>query len=160
MCFPHCLIGPVYFVGKKTRLFDDSLAHMEIEEGRIRPGAKHRHLIRTWRDRWAPIHTAEQPTLTQQSPISWDELSHFIHITPYLRRFIPGRANLVMKIKNAFFDFKQMMTPTDKQSLKKEEVPKEKPDWGYEHRSAVRAICDAILNKAIYTSEPPISYCQ
>ena len=67
---------------------------------------------------------------------------------------------MVMKIKGAFFEFKQVITPTGKQSVKEEDVPKEKPDWGDEHRSAVRAICDAILNKAIYTSEPPISYCQ
>ena len=92
--FPRVAFGPVYLVGPKTHAFADSLEMVGFQgsaEG-LRPSIKHRERIRNW------------PT-----PRTKDELDAFIYLTPFLRVFIPGRAEHVQRLKEAY--------------LKEEEVP-------------------------------------
>ena len=82
--FPRCEWGPMYLKGPKCHFFDRTLGMVGLEAGdnRIRPSLRKRKMITEW------------PTQT-----SWEEVRAFCYLTPFLQRFIPGRAELVRIMK-------------------------------------------------------------
>ena len=82
--FPRCEWGPMYLKGPKCHFFERSLELVGLEAGDngIRPSLRKRRMIAEW------------PT-----PESWEEVKAFCYLTPFLRRFIPGRAELVKIMK-------------------------------------------------------------
>lgn len=81
---PRCEWGPMYVKGPKCHFFDRSLELVGLVAGasRLRPSLRKRKMIAEW------------PT-----PTSWEEVRAFRYLTPFLRRFIPGRAELVKIMK-------------------------------------------------------------
>ena len=82
--FPQCEWGPMYLKGPKCVFFDRTLEMVGIESGEngLRPSLGKRKMISEW------------PT-----PTSWQEVKAFCYLTPFLRRFIPGWAELVRIMK-------------------------------------------------------------
>ena len=82
--FPRCEWGPMYLKGPKCNFFERTLGMVGLEAGEngIRPSLRERKTISEW------------PT-----PTSWDDIRAFCYLTPFLRRFIPGRAELVKIMK-------------------------------------------------------------
>ena len=82
--FPRCEWGPLYLKGPKCHLFDRTLGMVGLEVGDngLRPSLRKRKMITEW-----PM------------PASWEEVRAFCYLTPFLRRFIPGRAELVKIMK-------------------------------------------------------------
>ena len=74
----------MYLKGPKCHFFERSLELVGLEAGDngIRPSLRKRRMIAEW------------PT-----PESWEEVRAFCYLTPFLRRFIPGRAELVKIMK-------------------------------------------------------------
>ena len=83
---PRCKWGPMYLKGCKCHFLDRSLELVGLKAGDngIQASLRKRKMITEW------------PT-----PTSWEELEvrAFCYLTPFLRRFIPGRAELVKIIK-------------------------------------------------------------
>ena len=82
--FPQCVFGPVYLKPVKSFFFFHSLEFVGLEgagQG-LRPSLQKRNKILDW------------PT-----PQSIEEVNAFCFLTPYLRRFIPERAELVAIMK-------------------------------------------------------------
>ena len=84
--FLQCIFGPVYLLGAKTQLFADSLEVLGFlgSVAGLKPIIKHQERIRDW-----PV------------PTNRAELDAFVWLMPFLRMFMPGRAQLVMEIKKA-----------------------------------------------------------
>lgn len=82
--FPRCVWGPMYLKGPKCLFFDNTLELVGLEAGDngLRPSLRKRKMITEW------------PT-----PKSWEDVMAFCYLTPFLRRFIPGRAELVRIMK-------------------------------------------------------------
>jgi len=82
--FPSCQWGPIYRKHSKSHFFCESLDFVGLEAGPngLRPSLTKREAILDW------------PT-----PVTQDEVDAFCYLTPFLRRFIPGRAELVRILK-------------------------------------------------------------
>jgi len=78
--FPRCSWGPMYLKDSKPCFFSDSLSFLELEAGPngLRPSLRKTETVLKW------------PT-----PTSQEEVEAFCYLSPFLRRFIPGRAKLV-----------------------------------------------------------------
>ena len=86
--FPRCEWGLMYLKGPKCHFFDRTLELVGLEAGEngIRPSLRKRNMILQW------------PT-----PTTWDDVQAFCYLTPFLRRFIPGRAELVKIMKKGMY---------------------------------------------------------
>ena len=87
--FPRCVFGPVYLAGHKIILFANTLQLLGFEAGPagLRPSRKHLEKIKHWPE-----------------PTNREELDAFLQLTPFLRIFIPGRAQLVMEMKKSYLE--------------------------------------------------------
>ena len=82
--FPRCVFGPIYLKPVKSFFFYPSLEFVGLEgtgQG-LRPSLRKRDQILEW-----------------PSPRNLEEVNAFCFLTPYLRRFIPARAELVAIMK-------------------------------------------------------------
>jgi hypothetical protein len=75
--FPRCAFGPMYLKPSKSFFFFPTLEFLGLEGNTagLRPSLRKREQILSW------------PT-----PQSQEEVEAFLYLTPFLRRFIPGRA--------------------------------------------------------------------
>ena len=74
----------MYLKGPKCNFFERTLGMVGLEAGEngIRPSLRKRKMISEW-----------------LTPTSWADVRAFCYLTPFLRRFIPGRAELVKIMK-------------------------------------------------------------
>ena len=164
---PRCEWGPMYLKGPKCHFFDRSLELVGLEAGDngIRPSLRKGKMIVEW------------PT-----PASWEEVQAFCYLTPFLRRFIPGGAELVKIIKRGMEVEMNQEKRTDvdegetlgrkelevKKDNGKERVARKaakKPQkmegpfvWTDEHESAFQSIKNAIVTNAMALPDPDRQY--
>ena len=164
--FPRVAFGPVYLVGSKTKAFSDILEIVGFEGGPngLRPSLKHRERIRN-----------------TEIPQNRAELDAFLWLTPFLRIFIPGRAEHVLKLKEAYLKLvpatPKVKPPHDddmeecdkdftkipkksrppKKTIQRVYVEKEF-DFGLEQGKSFQAIKDAIADNAMTGPDPAIQY--
>lgn len=165
--FPRCVFGPVYLSGPKTHLFEDSIELLGFRGGAdgLRPSEKHMSKIRDW------------PTPTNRA-----ELDAFLWLTPFLRIFIPGRADHVMEMKKAYLkqipaEPKQKPAHDDemedcdrdvakpvkakrptKPTIQKKWIEKETFDWGLNQQESFDQVKEAICNNAMSGADPNVQY--
>ena len=99
--FPRCAFGPLYLKGVKSHFFYPSLEFLGLEgclDG-LRPSLKKRDQILGWR-----------------TPESQEEVEAFCYLTPFLRRFIPGRAELCRILLDRDGTGKDFQWTTDKEN--------------------------------------------
>lgn len=133
--FPRIAFGPVYLSGSKTFAFMENLELIGFtgsSEG-LRPSVKHLERMNNW------------PT-----PKTKQELDAFIWITPFLRMFIPGRAELVLELKKAYLHQVSVVIPGSKGklSVRKKWVEKEFV-WTLAQETAFKSIKRAISKNAM-----------
>jgi hypothetical protein len=137
--FPRIAWAPISLNGKKTSLFMSSMESLgfTVDENGIRPAQKHR-------EKFAQLkkHFQENP------PRSWEEVQPLLHLTPFVRKFIPGRAELIQRIKHAFFEYSSTVTKSGKPSVLRRETKRDTPEWNTGAATALEKICDAIQNNA------------
>lgn len=82
--FPRCEWGPMYLKGPKCHFFERTLGMVGLKAGEdgIRPTLRKRKMIAEW-----------------TTPTSWEEVKAFCYLTPSLRTFIPGLAELARILK-------------------------------------------------------------
>ena len=164
--FPRCEWGPMYLKGPKCNFFECTLGFVGLEAGEngIRPSLRKRRMISEW------------PT-----PMSWDDVRAFCYLTPFLRRFIPGRAELVSIMKTGM---EQEVVEENKESGEGENLERKKPGrkeveekkrgknakakkprkvegpfrWTSEQDSAFQAIKRAISDNAMAPPDPELQY--
>ncbi|KHN95785.1 Ribonuclease H-like protein [Metarhizium album ARSEF 1941] len=143
--FPRVAWAPIGLSGRKTKLFSSSVdcVGYSLEDGKIRPARKHR-------ERFALL--AEH--FRQNPPKSWNEILVLIYLTPFLRKFIPGRADLVSTIKKVFFHGMSKTTRLGRESIQCQEVPRDDPTWTPEAQAALLKICDSIQTNATFGARP------
>ena len=133
--FPRVAFGPVYLSGHKTYVFTDSLEMVGFTgsaEG-LRPSVKHRERAMGWKE-----------------PTNREELDAIIWITPFLRMFIPGRAEHVMRLKKAYLKEETIKLESgDSKSIRKKWVEKDSFDWGEEQRQSFQHIKQSISENAM-----------
>lgn len=133
--FPRVAFGPVYLSGHKTHMFTDSLEIVGFtgsSEG-LRPAAKHREKAMQWRE-----------------PTNREELDAIIWITPFLRMFIPGRAEHVIRLKKAYLKEEEVeLDSGNGKSVRKKWVEKGSFDWGDEQRQSFYHIQKSISENAM-----------
>ena len=139
--FPRCHWGPMYLKDSKSVFFADSLDFVGLEAGAngLRPSLRKRETILQW------------PT-----PKNQQEVEAFCYLTPFLRRFIPGRAELVRILK-----YGTEVKETNGNSRGKGEGNKEKVEdfvWNREKEVAFNAIKQAIANNAMASPDPKGQY--
>lgn len=139
--FPRVAWAPIPLSGSKTFLFDDHATSVgfEICAGKIRPSGRHRDKFVVWKQQFK-----EQP------PRTWEEVRGLLYLTPFVRKYIPGRADLETTIKRAFFEEVARTTESGKRSVQREWVEREVPAWGDEQAEALDKICDAVQNNATH----------
>jgi len=132
--FPRCAWGPMYLKGDKCHFFRSSLGFVGLEAGEngLRPSIKKRDTILKW------------PT-----PTTFEEVEAFCFLTPFLRRFIPGRAELVRVMKYG----SEYYGNTVKKKYQEEEFT-----WTMEKDVAFQAIKQAIANNAMAAPDPSAQY--
>ena len=165
--FPKCAWAPMYLKGPKCHFFERSLSLLGLEAGEdgIRPSLRKRTMITQW------------PT-----PTSWEEVRAFCYLTPFLRRFIPGRAEWVRIMKKGMevevYEEEEMegddgggperKKPEEKETdigkaKKKRKVSKPRKVegpfiWTAEHECAFQAIKQAIATNAMASPNPDLQY--
>ena len=165
--FPRCVFGPVYLAPSKTYMFSDSITLLGFHgsQAGLRPARKHQDKILNW-----PI------------PTSRDELDAFLWLTPFLRIFIPGRAELVMRMKTSYL----MQVPDEpkekkphhdeleecdedltrparrtkprKPTIRRKWVEKESFEWNQDHQEAFDLVKHAIGTNAMAGPDPDVQY--
>jgi hypothetical protein len=82
--FPRCAFGPHYLKPSKSFFFFPNLEFVGLQAGTagLRPSLQKRDMILNW-----------------ATPKCAEEVEAFCYLTPFLRRFIPGRAELVRILK-------------------------------------------------------------
>ena len=164
--FPRVVFGPVYLSGEKTHVFADSLEMVGFQgnaEG-LRPSIKHREKIINW------------PT-----PTNREELDAFLWLTPFLRIFIPGRAEHVLRLKEAYLELvaaevkpkkahddeteecdkdptKTEFTRAKKPTVRTRWVEKSTFDWTAKQQESFEAIKKAISENAMAGADPELQY--
>lgn len=132
--FPRVAFGPVYLSQSKLRLFCDSIEVLGFtaSNGQVRPGHKHRSRIQQW-----PV------------PTSKAEVEAFLYQTPFLRIFIPGRADHDLILRRSYQT--QVTLPLkDPEAVSVRRVAMEIPFvWGPEQQESFQYIKDAICNNAM-----------
>ena len=165
--FPRCAFGPGYLSGHKTNFFSNSLEVLGFQgsaEG-LKPSIKHQDKIRNW-----PV------------PTNRTELDAFLWLTPFLRIFIPGRAQLVMELKKAYLmqvmdepkvkqahddeveecdqDFtKHPRTKRSKKpTVRRKWIEKDTFDWEEAQQEAFDKVKEAISANAMSGADPDLQY--
>ena len=102
--FPRVAFGPIYLASKKTQVFVDSLEIVRFSGGidGLRPAAKYIQKAISWK------------TL-----INREELDTIIWLTLFLRLFIPGRAEYIIIIKEAYLKEVKVELPSNKKSVRR-----------------------------------------
>jgi len=139
--FPRCVWGPMYLKDSKSYFFCDSLDFVGLEAGPngLRPSLRKRETMLQW------------PT-----PASYEEVEAFCYLTSFLRRFIPGRAELVRIMKYGL----ELNVPESLQRNRDKvamQVTKEF-NWNSEKETAFQAIKQAISNNAMALPDPSAQY--
>ena len=126
---PRCVFGPIYLKPVKTFLFFPSLEFVGLEGSGsgLRPSLRKRDQIADW------------PT-----PRRYEELDAFCFLTPFLRRFIPGRADLIAIMQ----DFGVARKDRAKVPFK----------WTPEKEEAFRTVKMAIVENAMAPADPTLQY--
>ena len=133
--FPRVAFGPVYLSGHKTHVFTDSLEMVGFTGGAdgLRPSVKHRQRAMTWKE-----------------PTNRAELDAIIWITPFLRMFIPGRAEHVIRLKKAYLKEEAVQLESGSgKSVRRKWVEKSTFDWGDEQRQSFLHIQKSISENAM-----------
>ena len=139
--FPRCQWGPIYLKDSKSHFFCESLDFVGLEAGPngLRPSLKKREAILDW------------PT-----PVTHDEVDAFCYLTPFLRRFIPGRAELVRILKYGITDEVERRRKNKKSGAI--DVFAGEFTWNREKEVAFQAIKQAIANNAMASPDPAMQY--
>ena len=140
--FPRCSWGPMYLKDSKSCFFSDSLSFVGLEAGLngLRPSLRKRETVLGW------------PT-----PMSQEEVEAFCYLTPFLRRFIPGRAELVRIMKYG----KECSGSSGKETTNRQQRQRayaEEFIWDSERNTAFEAIKQAIANNAMAAPNPNAQY--
>lgn len=137
--FPRIDFASIPLAGKKTELFTDSLDSVgfTLKDGKVIPAEKHRQRFAQWAKTWS-----------DSPPATWEEALALLNLTPFLRRFIPGRAELVLCIKRAFWEQVPKTTPTGKKSVQMEWKKRDTPVWTPQQTEAVTRVCHSIQKVA------------
>ena len=161
-------MGRFTSLGKKTFAFDDKLDILGFEgtnEG-LRSSTKHRDKVKNW-----------------STPRNRKELDTFLWLTLFLRIFIPGRADHVVVLKEAYLkkvpaiikikkphndelkecdlDLPKIQRPTGKSkkpTIRRTYIEKDTFDWGPRQKASFLAIKDAITNNAIAGTDPNLQF--
>src|SRR5437762_9342352 len=148
MYFPRIAFGPVYLSGAKTKAFVRTLeliGFMGSPDG-LRPSIRHRDRILNW-----PI------------PENREELDAFLWLTPFLRIFIPGRAEHVIRLKEAY----QELVPNELPSAEGNGKPRkstqhewrERPwQWTTRQQESFDHVKRAISENAMSGADPKLQY--
>jgi len=138
--FPRCSWGPMYLKDSKSCFFSDSLSFVGLEAGPngLRPSLRKRETVLGW------------PT-----PTSQEEVEAFCYLTPFLRRFIPGRAELVRMMKYGK-DVGIKKEASDRQQRRNAFA--EEFTWDTDKNTAFEAIKQAIANNAMAAPNPHAQY--
>ena len=138
-CFPRCSWGPMYLKDSKSCFFSDSLSFVGLEAGPngLRPSFRKRETVLKW------------PT-----PTSQEEVEALCYLTPFLRRFIPGRAELVRIMK--YGKDGSGREATDRQQRRRTYA--EAFTWDSDRNNAFAAIKQAIANDAMAAPDPGAQY--
>ena len=144
--FPRCVWGPMYLKDSKSYFFCDSLDFVGLEAGQngLRPSLRKRETMLQW------------PTPTNQ-----EEVEAFCYLTPFLRRFIPGRAELVRVVKyGASVENATSRKGTKKVAgnLHERDLEATNFTWSREKEVAFQAIKHAIGNNAMALPDPHGQY--
>jgi len=165
--FPRVIFGPVYLSGHKTVIMGDNLDLLGFQgtpEG-LRPSLKHREKIINW-----------------PNPTNRAELDAFLWLTPFLRIFIPGRAEHVLKLKEAYLvevpaepkpkkphddeieecdkdlTKKRPTTRSKKPTIQRKWAEKDSFDWGPSQQESFNHIKESITNNAMAGADPAAQY--
>ena len=127
--FPRCVFGPVYLKPSKTFLFFPSLEFVGLEGSGtgLRPSLRKRDQVKNW------------PT-----PTCYEDVDAFCYLTPFLRRFIPGRADFVSIMLNC--------------GVAKRDRGKVPFKWTPEKDAAFEAVKASIVENAMAPSDPTLQY--
>lgn len=141
--FPRCAFGPIYLAPKKTFVFTDQLDFVGFTGDRygLRPSIKHIEQIRNW------------PT-----PTTKDELEAFLYLTPFLRIFIPGRAEHALIMKKAYLKREQVPLTSERGkgrvSVRERWVDTGEFHWGEDQEKSFMYVKKAISENAMSGSDP------
>ncbi|KAK3312592.1 hypothetical protein B0H66DRAFT_607654 [Apodospora peruviana] len=120
--FPRVILGHIPLAGNKMTLFDSKIP-----------------TFKRWDELW-----------TKKSSTSWDEVLQLVYLTPFLRRHIPGQADLVRTLKKAFFEEIGFTTPKGKKSVQTKWVEKVTSSWGPEQAEAIHRICTSVQERDLW----------
>ena len=143
--FPRANFGPVYLAPHKTFVFTDQLDFVGFtgDKNGLRPSMKHRDRIQHW------------PT-----PTSRTEVEAFLWLTPFLRIFIPGRAQHALIIKQSYLEevSVELTSASSKKSVRKKWVEKAQFTWRPEQQNLFEYIKDAVSKNAMGGADPVVQY--
>ena len=127
--FPRCVFGPIYLKPSKTSLFFPSLEFVGLQGSGsgLRPSLRKREQILQW------------PT-----PTCYEEVDAFCFLTPFLRRFIPGRADLCAILQEC--------------GVKRKDRGRVPFKWTPEKQKAFDIVKEAIAENAMAPADPTIQY--
>ena len=148
--FPRLLWSGLTIKPRKSGFFLDSISPLGFEASGsgLRPSCDKVRAIR------------EYPT-----PANWDELKAFLHLTTYLRQFIPGRSDRALAMQSAatlepYDEWVRQETGRYDKNGKPIRKPRRviKWEWGERQQQAFDELKAAILNNAIFGGSEHLQY--
>lgn len=141
--FPRVSFGPIYLAGHKTHVFTDTLEMVGFTGGvdGLRPAAKHRNTVRDWKP-----------------PTCKEEVEAILYLTPFLRLFIPGRADHALCMKKSYMREEAKALTDGKESIRKQWVEKESFDWGPEQQASFEHIKRSISENVMSGADDDLQF--
>lgn len=143
--FPQCAFGPVYLVPQKTFIFVSKLDFMGFtgSADSLWPSMRHRDQIRHW-----PM------------PTNREEVEGFLWLTPFLRVFIPGRAEHALVLKKAYIEEVpiKLSAGSKTTSVRTKLVKTGQFVWEPTQQRSFNYIKNAIFDNVMGGADPAIQY--
>lgn len=137
--FPRLVFGPIYLEPRKSNYMMSGLEMVGFtgDVNGLRPSLRHRDKALHW-----PIPTNKR------------EVEAFCWITPFLRTFIPGRAEHIMRIKDSY----QELVPTSEGSVQKHWVDKPEFEWTDAQQASFDHVKQSIVKNVMKGANRNLQY--
>ena len=137
--FPRIAFAPLSLSPSKAFFFFTSLdvIGFSATANGLRPSNKHRNRVALW-----------------PRPQSRQEVEDFLYLTPFLRIFIPGRADHAQVLKRSYQKEVPLPLKSGRESVRKKWVDTNEFHWGEEQEKSFEYIKDCIINNAMAGSDP------
>jgi len=141
--FPRVAWAPIFLTGRKSSFFMPDLSFIGFtgDVRGLRPSIRHRERVLQW-----------------PRPESQQDVEAFCYLLPFLRKYIPGRAELTLIMKSAYREEQRVTLESGYLSKRKRWVDVDTFTWGEDQNAAFELAKTYIYNNVTSGGDPDLAY--